>query len=317
MSERTITCWIITEGKAGTENQCLGLAEALDVTPVLKHFKLRFPWRQLSPWLGFGHQYALTADSPRLDPPYPDLLIASGRKSIGLALHVKKMSGGKTFLVQILDPFVNPKLFDLVVVPEHDPVRGDNVLTIAGALHRVTQEKIDAAKKLFAPVLDKLPHPRVAMMIGGNSKWHRMTPEITKNLTDQLLSLKAGLMVTVSRRTDAANTRTLRQALEGSNTYFWDSEGENPYFALLGFADHIIVTEDSVSMTAEALSTGKPVYTFALEGHAKRHNMFHHMLQEKGYTRAFTGVLEKWSYPPLHDTMRIAQEIKDRMKLKG
>lgn len=317
MSENDKTCWIITEGMAGTENQCLGLAEALGVTPVLKRIKLRSPWKQLSPWLRFGHQYALTEDSSRLDPPYPDILIASGRKSVGPALHVKKMSSDRTFLVQIQNPFVNPKHFDLVVTPEHDSIQGGNVITVAGALHRVTQDKINAAKKTFAPVLEKLPQPRVAVLIGGNSKSHRMTADVTHKLITHLKSLKAGLMVTTSRRTGTENTRTLRHSLEGSNTYFWDSEGENPYFALLGFADYIIVTEDSISMTTEALSTGKPVYTFALEGNARRHNMFHKMLQEKGYTKLFTGTLEKWSYPPLHDTMRIAQEIKKRLKLKG
>ena len=314
MSESIKTCWIITEGIAGTENQCLGVAEALGVRPVVKRIKLKSPWRQLSPWLCCGHQYALAAGSDAIDPPYPDLLIASGRKSIGVALHVKKQSGGKTFLVQLQDPRISPKHFDLVAVPQHDPARGANVLVTTGSLHRVTPEKIAAEKNKFADVLNALPPPRVAVLIGGTSKAHRMTPASTKKLAGQLLGLNASLMITASRRTGIDNARLLRDTLKGPNIYFWEGDGENPYFALLGFADYIIVTEDSVSMTSEALSTGKPVYTAALEGGAKRLNAFHRLLQEQGYTRPFTGQLEKWSYAPLQDTMKVAREIRQRMK---
>ena len=259
---------------------------------------------------------AAAADSDTLDPPYPDILIASGRKSIGAALHIKQRSGGKTFLVQVQDPRISPKHFDLVVAPQHDPARGDNVIVTTGAMHRVTPEKIAAEKNKFAALLEPLPRPRVAVLIGGTSKAHRMTAESTQKLTDQLLSLKASLMVTASRRTGVDNARALRNALKGSNAYFWDGTGENPYFALLGFADYIVVTEDSVSMASEALSTGKPVYIASLEGGGKRLGRFHTLLQEQGYTRPFTGQLETWSYTPPHDTLKAANEIKIRLHMK-
>ena len=283
---------------------------------VVKRIKLKSPWRQLSPWLCCGHEYALAAGSDPIDPPYPDILIASGRKSIGIALHIKRKSGGKTFLVQIQDPRINPKYFDLVVVPQHDPTRGKNVIVTTGALHRVTSEKIAAEKSKFTTQLNPLPSPRVAVLIGGSSKAHQMTTAVTKSLTDNLLALKASLMITASRRTGADNARLLRDSLRGPHIYFWDGTGENPYFALLGFADYIIVTEDSVSMTSEAISTGKPVYVAALDGGGKRLNVFHKLLQEQGYTRPFTGVLETWSYTPPHDTLKVADEIRRRIKMK-
>ena len=316
MPESNKICWIITEGLAGTENQCLGVAEAIGVKPVVKRIKLKFPWRQLSPWLRCGHEYALAADSDPVDPPYPDILIASGRKSIGIALHIKKKSGGKTFLVQIQDPRVNPKYFDLVVVPQHDPTRGENVIVTTGALHRVTPGKIAAEKNKFMAQLNPLPAPRVAVLIGGSSKAHQMTTAATKKLTDNLRALKASLMITASRRTGADNAQLLRDSLKAPNIYFWDGTGDNPYFALLGFADYIVVTEDSVSMTSEAISTGKPVYVAALEGGGKRLSVFHKLLQEQGYTRPFTGMLETWSYTPPHDTLKVADEIRRRMKMK-
>jgi mitochondrial fission protein ELM1 len=320
LSEYNKTCWIVTEGLIGTENQCLGLAETLGLQPVVKRIKMKSPWRQLSPWLRWGHQYALTPDSDKIDPPYPDILIASGRKSIGAALHIKRQNDGKTFLVQVQDPRINPENFDLVIAPQHDPVRGDNVIVTTGAMHRVTPGKIAAEKSKFAALLEPLPQPRVAVLIGGASRAHRMTPESTQKLVDQLLSLVttfgASLMITASRRTGIDNARMLRDALKGPNIYFWEGAGENPYFALLGFADYVVVTEDSVSMASEALSTGKPVYIAALEGGGKRLDRFHKLLQEQGYTRPFTGQLETWSYAPPRDTLKAANEIKKRLNMK-
>jgi mitochondrial fission protein ELM1 len=321
LSESKPTCWIITAGDTGTENQCIGLAEALGMTPVVKRIKLRLPWQQLSPWLSFGHQYALTPDSAQVTPPYPDILIASGRKSVGIALHVKKMSGGKTFLVQIQDPQVSPKLFDLVVASEHDKVRGDNVLLTAGSLHRVTPEKIAEAQKIFEAALGGLPHPRIAVLLGGSSKAYTMTRDSALLLAQQLKTLaetlQCGLMITASRRTGEENTRLLRSMLRGDNVFFWDGQGDNPYFALLGFADHIVVTEDSVSMVSEAVSTGKPVHIAPLKGGSKRFDLFHQDFAQKSFTKPFTGSLEAWSYTPPNDTMRTADEIRRRMKLKG
>ncbi len=318
MSESNVTCWIITPGIAGTENQCLGIAEALGATTIIKkRIKLRAPWRQLSPWLNIGHQYALTPDSDRLDPPYPDLIIASGRKCIGIALHVKKMSGGKTVLVQVQNPILNPDKFDLVVAPKHDHISGTNVIETTGALHRVTSQKLAEEGKKFAPQLSHLPHPRVAVLIGGSSNTHRMTAENTQRLAEQLLSLNAGLMITASRRTGEQNMRYLREKLKGKNVYFWDGTGDNPYFALLALADYIIVTEDSVSMASEAISTGKPVYLAALDGGSKKFALFHRDLIEKNYAKPFTGQLETWSYTPPCDMIRVVNAIQEKLSRKG
>lgn len=289
---------------------------------MIKRLKLRAPWKQLSPWLAWGHGYALAPESDSLLPPYPDLLIASGRKAVGMGLHIKKKSGGKTFLVNIQDPRIDLKNFDLVIVPQHDPSRGNNVMVSKAALHRVTPQKIEEGRKYFSERLSRLPSPRVAVLIGGSSKAHTMTLENTKALCYQLMQLadlkSIGLMITASRRTGEENIAYLRQNLSGDNVFFWDgsNSGENPYFGFLAMADYIIVTEDSVSMTSEALATGKPVYIASLEGGARRLNLFHKRLQDQGYTRPFTGLLEQWSYDPPNDTINAAEEIRRRMKKK-
>jgi len=314
MTQRSIFCWVVTEGLAGTENQCLGIADALEVSPIIKRIKLRFPWKQLSPYFRCGHQWAFDNAGDSIQPPWPDLVLASGRKSIAAALYIKQQSHGKTLVVQVQDPRIPAQLFDLVTVPQHDPTRGENVITTTGALHRVTPAKLATETAKF-PALQDLPQPRAAIMIGGNSKAHRLTEANATALAARLQGLAEnyGLMVTVSRRTPPACLNILQKALaDHSRVYFWDGSGDNPYFAFLGLADLLLVTEDSVSMTSEAISTGKPVYTIPMEGGAQRVDKFHHLLQTQGYTRILPqeGTLETWHYTPPQDTAAVAAKIK-------
>jgi uncharacterized protein len=314
LSEQKKICWVVTEGIAGTENQCIGVAEAMGITPVIKRVKLKTPWKQLSPWLPHCAKSALAADSAPISAPWPEIVIASGRKSIGVAKYIKKQAGDKTFVAVIQDPRVSAKTFDLVAVPQHDKTRGNNVLVTVGALHKVTPEKLDAARAQWEDKLKHLPHPRVAVIIGGSSKAHQLTPDISAKLAERVAGIDGGLMVTASRRTGAENEKILRDRIKGDNVFFWDGTGDNPYFGFLALADYIIVTEDSVSMTCEALSTGKPVYTAALEGGARRLDLFHRQLREQGFTRPFEGTLETWTYTPPRETQRVADAIRKAMK---
>ena len=311
MNAQPLTCWVITEGMAGTENQCLGVAEALGVTPVIKRVGLLSPWKALSPWLGYEQSWSF---SEKLEPPWPDLLLASGRKSIAVSRYIKKKSGGKTFTVQIQDPRINPGAFDLVAVPYHDPTRGENVIVTDAAPNRLTPQKLEEARTEFAPLFQDMPPPRAAILIGGTSKAHIMTLPVMERLANQIQNLDASVMVTASRRTDDDCLRILKTALENRPyTYLWDGEGPNPYFGLMAWADYILVTEDSASMLSEAGTTGKPVYMIKMEGGGKRIDKLHAHLHELGVARTFTGQLEPFSYPPLCDAQKVADAIKTRM----
>jgi mitochondrial fission protein ELM1 len=338
IKEKIKTVWVVTEGMAGTENQCLGVAEAIGVTPLIHRVRLRFPWNILSPAIGFEQKWIF---KPTLTPPWPDILIASGRKSIAVSRYIKRASGGKTFTVQIQDPRVNPDQFDLVAVPAHDPTRGDNVIVTTAAPNRITQSKLDAAVKEF-PEFKNIPGPRVAVLIGGTSKSHTMTPDVISRLGGQLNALRAagfGLMITASRRTGAENIKILMHitsppltppqgggevrmnapggSLDKANIYFWDGTGPNPYHAFLAWADFIIVTSDSVSMISESLTTGKPTYIIPLPGGGRRLNRFQNNIIDQGLARLFQGRLDHYFYTTLNDSEKIAGVIKNALSLKG
>lgn len=311
MTKNTHTCWIVTEGLAGTENQCIGVAEALEVHPEVIRVKLRQPWKTLSPFIGLEHAYSFI---PSLSPPWPDLLIASGRKSIAASRYVRKQSGGKTITVQIQDPRISAKHFDLVAAPAHDRIRGKNVLVTSASPNRITQERLQTEKALF-PDLELVNSPRIAVLIGGNSKAYSITPALTEKIAESINKLDGGLLVTCSRRTPENCRKILETKWSGGTNFYWSGEGANPYFAILGWADYILVTADSASMISEGCTTGKPVYMIDLEGGNRKLSALHESLMQHGALRKFEGKLEKFDYEPLNDAKTVAQEIKKRFGL--
>ncbi len=310
----SINCWIITEGMKGTENQCLGLVNAMGIEPTVKKIKLKQPWQVMSPWLYSTKFNPIGNESDLFAPPWPDLIVAAGRKSVAPALWVKEQAGEDCVLIQIQNPYVSPSKFDFVITPQHDYIEGDNVIKTVAGLHNICQEKLDEARESYKNQFSKLPEPRVAVLIGGDSKHHTLTPDSVNILARQLNQLAHdgyGLMVTVSRRTGAENEKILRDTLTDKNIYFWDDTGENPYAGMLAWADVILVTEDSVSMTSEAVSTGKAVYIIKMEGNSDRLDRFHETLQKSGITRIFEGKIEQWQYEPPRDTEKVAKKIID------
>lgn len=320
LMDGALTCWTLTEGHAGAESQCRGLAEALGLAASVKRVRVRRPWSWLPGRLWLRPLAAPTADSDPLAPPWPDLLISCGNAAAPLAVAIKRASGGRTRIVHIQNPRINVGLFDVVVAPRHDGLAGDNVLSTRLAIHPVARAKLAAAGAEWSGAFAALPRPLVGVLIGGGNRRYRLSAEAIARLTDQLARLRtahgAGLAITPSRRTGAANEATLNVRLSGSGAYIWDGCGANPYLGILALADVLVVTQDSVSMTSEAIATNKPVYIFKLPGYSRRIGAFHDWLVAEGITRWFDGSLARWEYPPVDDTEAVAREIRRRFGWK-
>lgn len=321
LPHRLESCWVVSDGKAGMEIQCLGLAEALDLQPVVKRISTRAPWRWLPPLFWRDPLRAIDgALGDRLDPPWPDLLIATGRQAVAPALAIRRASRRSIrpcFVVQIQNPTVDPSRFDLVIAPEHDRLTGENVLVTRGALNRITPARLQQAAADFSPRLAALPRPHVAALIGGANKVYRLPEGRARELGEQLGAaagaLGGSLLITASRRTPAAAFAALRAGLGDVPAFVWDGEGENPYFAFLGLADALVVTVDSVNMVSEAATTGKPVHLAQLPGGSAKFRRFHRSMMQAGHARPFTGRIEQWDSPRLDETARVAQAIRQRL----
>ncbi len=309
MLDKAMThCWILTEaGLTGTQNQCVALARACGWQFEIKSIQLRQPWKSLTPWWRHFAPMALTHDSAPLTAPWPNVVIASGRKAIAASLWVKKQSNCKLIIVQ--SPVIKDARFDLVIVPEHDKYNAPNAITITGALPVVTEDVVSAAKQEWQATFESLPSPRVAVLIGGNSRAHRMDDAVAARLQAQLVALAAGgngVMITCSRRTPIAYREAWRVALAAyQNVFFWDGRGANPYNGMLAWADVVLVTEDSVSMASEAIATGRSVYLLRLSGGSRRFKRFHEAIVTHGFARWFEGRIETWHYKPPNDVERI------------
>jgi uncharacterized protein len=310
------TCWIVTPGEAGFESQGRGLAEALGLTPIFKRVRARAPWQWLPGWLWISPLSALDPRGDTLAPPWPDLVISCGKVAAPLAAEIRRISGTGTRAVHIQKPTVPLHDFDLVVAPRHDRVSGPNVVTTVGAVHAVTPAKLAEAGKQWAAAFAHLPRPRIGVLLGGSNGRFTLDQPAMTAITDHLAALaqrhKAGLVITPSRRTGADNEALLRTRLAKLPAFIWDGKGDNPYLGILALADALVVTEDSVSMTSEALATGKPVYVARLPGDSQRLRRFQDDLIAEGYTKPLSDDLATWSYTPPDDTARAAAECKRR-----
>ena len=288
-------------------SQAEGLAEALDCPFESIAVRLRSPWswlpahRRPPGLLKFGLE-------ERLPQRWPDLLITCGRRSAPVSAAVRRAAGGRTFTAHIQNPRAPSGCFDLVVPMEHDGLAGPNVMATRTALHRVTPEKLAAAG---AEWRDRLGDLTVAVMLGGRTRSFRFTRETIDGLASGLAGIDGPVAVTASRRTEASVVDALKARLPGAR--FWDGTGPNPYLGMLALARHIVVTEDSVSMISEAVSTGKPVHVARMGGGNRRHAQFHASLREDGIARPFDGRLAEWRYEPVDETPRIAAEVRRRM----
>jgi len=313
------TCWVVTDGKAGMESQCLGLAESLGLSPVVKRVRLRSPWRQLSPWFRAGLSRAFADDV--LAPPWPDLLFASGRLSVPASLYVRAQSvkaGKPTFTVQVQDPVIDPANFDAVVAPLHDGLSGSNVIATKGALHRVTAGLIAEGAQQLKPRLGELRRPYIGVLVGGGNGAFRLGPEeictFASRLAALALAMEASLIVTPSRRTGKQNTLLLGQSLAGTRAFVWDGTGANPYFGILGLADQLVVTADSVNMITEACATGKPVHIYDLPGRSRKGMLFRSALIGADHARKFSVPLASYEVRPLREMDDVARTIEERYR---
>ncbi|MCX7356853.1 MAG: mitochondrial fission ELM1 family protein [Alphaproteobacteria bacterium] len=313
-----LNVWIVTDGRAGIEAQALGLAEAIarraPISLTTKRIRVRTPYSWLPAGFVPAPKQALTIESDPIQAPWPDIFIGCGRASIPIAMGVRDWSNGKTFVVQLQDPRVNPREFDVVIPPMHDGLEGQNVLPIVGACNRITAERLDQAVSEYKPKnLEELPAPRFAVLIGGKSKRQDISADRAREISHSLAAVQretgGTLMATLSRRTSHAARMQFRTWLAPHCAVFYEDEGANPYPAILGVADHIFVTADSVNMATEAAATGKPVHIVAVDGQLGKLAKFHQSLARRGCARPFNGKLETWSYPPLLETDRAAAAV--------
>lgn len=262
--------WALLGQKAGDNNQVLALAEALG-EPFAARRIVNRPWELVTNRL-VGTSLAGTdrRRSDALAPPWPDLVISAGRRNEPVARWIKRRSGGRARLVHIGRPWAPLAAFDLIVTtPQYFLPDAPNVLHNRLPLHRVDRVRLHAEAAAFAPELRNFASPRTVVLLGGDSGPFVFTAEKACRLAalvDDLVAADGGsVLATDSRRTPAAASAAFRADLRAPCRFFaWGDPGPSRYRALLGSADRLVLTAESMSMLAEALAMQKPVYLFPL-----------------------------------------------------
>ena len=263
--------WALLGPRTGDNNQVLALAEAVAAAcgGVVEAIPLRHNLLRLLPtrFGGIGPASLDRVSRARLAPPWPDLVIGVGRRSVPAARWVRASSGGRTRIVQIGRPRCHPGRFDLVLTtPQYGVPPGPAVLEQPLSLTRQTPEKLAAAAVAWGGELERFPAPRRALLLGGPSWPWRLHPEEVESACHALLARArdegGSVLAIASRRTPAALAGRLRRILAGAPVpaALLEGAGErNPYPRLLALADEFAVTADSVAMASETVATGRPV----------------------------------------------------------
>lgn len=250
----------------GDNNQVIALAESLGLpfeTRTLTYNLLR----KLGPRRLGTSLLSLTSDRKRqLAPPWPDLVIGIGRRSVPVARWIRQQSGGHTRLVRLGNPDVDVSGFDLVLTtPQYPVAPAKNVVRLPLVISRYRKAPVtNADEQAF---LAALPRPHLLLALGGPTKFWELPAEDVAQaaaaLSDRARRQNGSLIVVPSPRTDA-ETRAAAKAALSDHCHFIDA-GKPRFPVLLADADEIFVTGDSVSMVSEAILTGKPVGMIPIE----------------------------------------------------
>jgi mitochondrial fission protein ELM1 len=261
--------------RAGDNSQILALCEALGWPFEVK----RLVYRPYERFVNLPITSTLAGidkrESSALQAPWPDLVISAGRRNEPVARWIQRQAqhrgeGSKHVrLVHVGRPWAPLPWWDLVVTtPQYRLPELPNVLQNECPLHRITQERLDEAAIQWKARVDRLPRPYVTVLAGGNSGPYPFDAHSGTRLAEMASTLAermgGSLLVSTSARTPDETIEALFAGIRcPAYMYRWEPDApDNPYFGFLGLADQLIVTADSVSMMAEACSTGKPVYLY-------------------------------------------------------
>lgn len=319
------TMWLLLDDRKGSVGQAQGVALAVgDRMNIIEKNLTYNVWAKLPNWLRGKTLLGLDKiRSDSLDSDFPDIVVSISRRTVPVARFIRKKSGNRTKIVQLMYPDggVGLKEMDLIVVPQHDSLKKQqisNALTILGAPTKIFSSVLSEAKDKWSEIFSNLPRPYTAIIIGGAIKGRPWPLENAVALAERIKQLHnqcgGSLFITTSRRTGEEAQNIIMEKLKGipAYTYIWGEKKENPLLGFYACADRIIATADSVSMCSEACGTGSPVLLFQSKNWlTKKHLRFAESLISSGLAVDVTDA-DALDFQPkavLNEAARIADKI--------
>ena len=305
---------LLTEGMHGMISQVEGLAKALDLEFIHERIEINNFWKLLPPKITPVTNFVF---QNQLNYKF-NIVISCGRKSVVPSIYLKNKFKNKIMNIHIQDPKVSLSNFDFVVVPEHDKIKGENVLTSKGAIHYLTIYEIDQNENYLKKRINA-QKKIVSFIIGGPNKYYdyneKAVDEIFFKIKNNFLQKNYQLIVIPSFRTP-------KNIIQKTQSYFDKDQiiipnvDKKAYLSSLKLADHIVVMCDSTSMISEAAITGKPIYVAQIPSAKKnkRFKEFYNLFESLNITKNLDNSVENWNYQRLNETNKISGYIKDKLK---
>jgi hypothetical protein len=307
---------LLTEGYHGMISQVEGLAKALNADFQHKIVRLNWLWNYIPPKLSPVSRLILKDGQYITENEKFDLVISCGRKSVIPSIFIKKKNK-KIFTIHIQNPKVRFNNFDLIVAPEHDELKGENIITSKGAIHYITRLEIEKARSYL---LDKIQNEKiVSLILGGPNKYYNFSNE---ELTNIFGEIKSSFISQGYKAIIIPSMRTPKRIIDLAITEFLidgfvvNSVDKQAYLSSLAIANSIVVTCDSTSMISEAATSGKPIFVAHMQ--PKRNNYrfkrFYKLFRELGVIKNLGEKVENWTYNSFNEAERIAAIINSRLK---
>ena len=305
---------LLTQGMHGMISQVEGLAKALEIDFTHHTVELNNFWKLIPPKATPISQSVYK----KIDHDNFDIIISCGRKSVIPSIYLKNSSNKKIFNIHIQDPKVDLKHFDFIVAPEHDAMKGQNVISTRGAIHYLTENEINENKDYLNSFIKKDERVIWTLIMGGPTKYYDYSSKNINNIFKKINELSKiynfQLVVIPSMRTPT-------NIIQYANDYFGDDHtvimdiDKKAYLSALAIAQNIIVTCDSSSMISEAALTGKPIYIASIlpKKKDKRFQRFRNLFRELNITRNLGEEIKDWNYQKLDETNRVANIIKQKI----
>ena len=307
---------LLTQGMHGMISQVEGLAKALDIDFTHHTVELNNFWKMIPPKMTPISQSVYK----KIDHENFDVIISCGRKSVIPSIHLKNNSIKKVFNIHIQDPKVDLKHFDFIVAPEHDSIKGQNVISTKGAIHYLTENEINENKDYLNSFIKKDERIIWTFIMGGPTKYYDYSTENIKEIFITLSELSKKhnfqLVIIPSMRTPTNIIQYTKEYFGDDHTVIMDVD-KKAYLSSLAIAQNIVVTCDSSSMISEAALTGKPIYVASIlpKKNDKRFQKFRNLFKKLNIIKNLGEEIKDWNYEKLDETNRVANIIKQKINL--
>ena len=305
---------LLTEGMHGMISQVEGLAKALDLDFIHEKIELNNFWKLFPPKLTPVQDFVF---KNKINNEF-DIVISCGRKSVIPSIYLKKKFKSKIINIHIQEPKVSLDNFDFVVAPEHDGLKGSNVLTSKGAVHYLTNGELDENENYLKSRISA-EKKIVTLVLGGPTRYYDYNNQVIEGIFSKIeqnfLNNNYQLIVIPSMRTPPNIIEKAKSYFDKDQIVIPDVD-KKAYLSSLKISDHIVVTCDSTSMISEAAITGKPIYVAQMPAikNNQRFKSFFNLFESLNIIKELNNSVENWTYTKLNETNKIAEQIREKIK---